>query len=73
MNRVKIGVLPIQLRNMNGNFARFRWFWIDKIVGTSGTLFCKSVFGIKVINVCIVVYDDRFVILSSSREIRTSK
>ena len=44
-------------------------------MGTSGTLFCKSVFGIKVMNVCIVVYgyinDSRLVILSSC-EIRTS-
>jgi hypothetical protein len=67
--------LLIQLRNVNGNFSRFRWFWIDKIVGTSGILFCKSVFGIKVINVCMVVYryiDDRLVIFSG-REIRTSR
>ena len=44
-------------------------------VGAIWILFCKSVFGIKVINVCIVIYgyiDGRLVILSS-REIRTSK
>ena len=64
-----------QLRNVNSEFSRFGQFWVDKIVGADWTLFYKSVSGIKVINVCIVIYryiGDRWVILSS-RERRTSK
>ena len=44
-------------------------------MGAVWTLFCKSVSGLKVINVGMLIYvciDDKFVVLSS-REIRTSK
>ena len=57
------------------NFSRFRRFWVDKNVGADWTLFGKSVSGLKVINVGILIFDCEDVQLGifRGREIRTSK
>ena len=60
---------------MNGKFSRFGRFWVDKIVGADWTLFGKSVSGLKVINVGMLIYEciDVELVIFSSCEIRTSK
>ena len=57
------------------NFSRFGRFWVDKIVGADWTLFGKSVSGLKVINIGMLIYDceDVQLVIFSGREIRTSK